>query len=51
MSNRHGYYSPKHDGMVDETIHGYQVKTDSYKSLQHGITVNAHKQLLSFENF
>ncbi|XP_060789279.1 ankyrin-2b isoform X5 [Neoarius graeffei] len=27
MSNRHGYYSPKHDGMVDDTIHSYQVSS------------------------
>lgn len=42
MSNRYGYYSPKHDGMVDDVIHGYQVKSGSYKSLQHDITVDAH---------
>ncbi|KAK2860631.1 hypothetical protein Q7C36_004797 [Tachysurus vachellii] len=27
MSNRHGYYSPKHDGMMDDTIHSYQVSS------------------------
>ncbi|XP_053089119.1 ankyrin-2b isoform X3 [Pangasianodon hypophthalmus] len=27
MSNRHGYYSPKHDGMVDNTIHSYQMSS------------------------
>ncbi|TSL34538.1 Ankyrin-2 [Bagarius yarrelli] len=36
MSNRHGYYSPKHDGMMDETMHSYQVSSlanekDSYR--------------------
>ncbi|XP_058250488.1 ankyrin-2b isoform X18 [Hemibagrus wyckioides] len=27
MSNRYGYYSPKHDGMLDDTIHSYQVSS------------------------
>ncbi|KAF4089341.1 hypothetical protein AMELA_G00065800 [Ameiurus melas] len=27
MSNRYGYYSPKHDGMMDDTIHSYQMSS------------------------
>ncbi|KAF7706221.1 hypothetical protein HF521_019475 [Silurus meridionalis] len=27
MSNRYGYYSPKHEGMMDDTINSYQVSS------------------------
>ncbi|XP_053537235.1 ankyrin-2b isoform X20 [Ictalurus punctatus] len=27
MSNRYGYHSPKHDGMMDDTVHSYQMSS------------------------
>lgn len=53
MSNRYGYHSPKHDGMMDDTVHSYQVKSHSYKVTQLLCSMTLlymHICLLSLEN-